>query len=374
MQRPGRTADAVKLEKRLYHREKQRMYRQQEADEVQFLKSRVRELEAAIAQHAQQKALRTLPWREVATGLADEAQVAMHQTRLLKSQKAVYKELAQRMSTWVAKNLRGIEKSLDPSRPSWRNSTLLKEPEARKLGFDWISQQLYHNVDRVLADCGFPPPTEHTSFDEFAVRETADDTFQYMWRHQLYVPVSLDVAIASARKSIYYYLSGVVWSPGNGKFIDSDMLKEVSPTMLYSHTVVSEDESVNLMWREFPVRDNRCVMVSQNIHDDETLPVINRQCNRQFWVTMEAVDETHTKVRVLYVNSQFSKKTATCRSTKRLRAGGFWTFRPTQRTISSRIASSAMRQWPVSNFSSLACKPLAAKSNRSVCSILVGRR
>ncbi|EQC33172.1 hypothetical protein SDRG_09158 [Saprolegnia diclina VS20] len=240
MQRPAPAArEAAKLEKRLYHREKQRMYRQQEADEVQFLKTR---------------------------------------------------------------------KSLDPSRPSWRNSTLLKEPEARKLGFEWISQQLYHNVDRVLADCGFPPPAEQTSFDEFVVRETADDTFQYMWRHQLVVPVSLDVAIASARKSIYYYLSGVVWSPGSGMFIDSDMLQEVSPTMLYSHTVVSADESVNLMWREFPVRDNRCVMVSQNIHDDETLPAIKRQCNRQFWVTMEVVDETHTKVRVLYVNSQFFNK------------------------------------------------------------------
>ncbi|OQR98331.1 hypothetical protein ACHHYP_08779 [Achlya hypogyna] len=302
------SAAADKLRKREYHREKQRMYRQEEANELNFLRGRVRDLEAEVARLSQRKALTTLSWREVASALGEEKRSVVHQRRLLQSQRKMYQDLALRMTTWVDQHTGRVKKPLDTSGGSWRNTTLLKEPESRKLGVDWITKQMFFNVDRVLRDCEFPAPSEGSFLNDFTIRELENDTFQYVWRQMTLVPFGLPFTLSILRRVIHQYITGAIWSPGNGKLLDQELLEGVGPNVQYARTVVSDAEAVNLIAREFAVGDDRVVVVSQNIHDDETLPECQRQCDRRFWVVLDKVSENETKISLLYINSHFFTK------------------------------------------------------------------
>ncbi|KDO19631.1 hypothetical protein SPRG_14307 [Saprolegnia parasitica CBS 223.65] len=44
----------------------------------------------------------------------------------------------------------------DPFKQSWRNSSLMAHESSRRLGFDWITKQLYHNIDAMIQHCGLP--------------------------------------------------------------------------------------------------------------------------------------------------------------------------------------------------------------------------
>ncbi|OQR95978.1 hypothetical protein THRCLA_07420 [Thraustotheca clavata] len=201
-----------------------------------------------------------------------------------------------------------IRKSIDESYQSWRNTTLFTETESRKLGFDWITKQMFNNTDRVFMDCDFPSPGDLMNFEDFTIRETIDDSFQYIWRHQVILPITMQQAVAAMRMMVLNFAKGAIWSPGNGILMDEELLEDVGREIVYSRTQVNELEAVNLLCREFSPSDKKCVFVSQNILDDEALPFIQRQCNRRFWIMLHSIHKNTTVCQTLYANSQFFTK------------------------------------------------------------------
>lgn len=108
--------------------------------------------------------------------------------------------------------------------PTWRHTTLLGDAPARKMGFDWITQQLYHNTDRVLQACQFPAPSDpRRMLEDFTITTQPDDSFQYIWRHQDQVEIPIEIVTLLTRLAVLAYLSGAIWAPGTGTFMDHEV-------------------------------------------------------------------------------------------------------------------------------------------------------
>ncbi|RHZ09823.1 hypothetical protein DYB37_009295 [Aphanomyces astaci] len=277
----------IKLQKNMYQREKQGKYRQQERALRGQLRNRIAVLEAILLR-AKRRGSLMLSWEDIALTMREEHDLAQVENRRLDQQVRHVRTLLHDMKRWVHATL-----SVSPShvKSTWHNFTLLQHPESRKLGMEWITQQLYHNLDSVQQRYGFPSMFSTVTEDDLNVVFDDSGCYQFIRRHELFMQNSLDELRGVMQADIWQFM--------------------INYARLHS----------NFLSREF-VEGNRIVYVGQQMHEDEAAPTIKLQRNRHVWYILQAIAPSVTKIRMLFVvSSSFSKWGQTPLDEE---ARGFW--------------------------------------------------
>ncbi|KAF0705626.1 hypothetical protein As57867_006975, partial [Aphanomyces stellatus] len=183
--------------------------------------------------------------------------------------------LAETMKRWVVQACH-VPISLGES-PARHKVTLAAHPAARRLGFDWITQQMYYNRDRVLA-------LFHDTIDD-----TNPDCLQYVWRWQREIDAPLEVVRDKfARANVDGQMRGSnIWpttpvpAAAAVEALDDEALSSLNAR--YVHTLWNPHRApVHFLSREFNTPD-QSVFVAQCIHDDECFPSTRAIRDRSLW-------------------------------------------------------------------------------------------
>ncbi|KAF0685804.1 hypothetical protein As57867_022256, partial [Aphanomyces stellatus] len=145
------------LQRRQYYRDKQRAHRRKLAQESADEDDEIARLRATIADLQQQLPISALSatgsdgalsWHLVAGVFRANSWRSMANRRTLLEQTLANDVLTRNMRRFVSLNLQAL-----PTRPRcimWQPATLLAQPEARKLGKEWLTQRMYHHTDEAL--------------------------------------------------------------------------------------------------------------------------------------------------------------------------------------------------------------------------------
>ncbi|KAF0689679.1 Aste57867_18916 [Aphanomyces stellatus] len=299
--------DAAKAERRLKERQKMQRYRQRLVAKMAFLKDTARRMEDQIRAHtlARRSSRTLLPWEHIANALREERDASSLTNATLKQECHDQTVLLQAMQLWVVRATGILPASPTTGGPTWQNVTLSAHPASRKLGFDWITQYLYHNTERTFHDMGF---SSGAAISDFGLDIESPECCQYVWRSQRIFPAPLEyVRDVFARPNIAGQLKGSYL--GNTTSLgaiheieaqDNEALRALNGR--YLHTAWGVNVLVHFLAREFH-EPNRCIFVAQNIHDDEALPNSALQRNRLIWLVLDRVGPDQTRVRGLCINS-----------------------------------------------------------------------
>ncbi|KAG9402709.1 hypothetical protein AC1031_007323 [Aphanomyces cochlioides] len=303
------------LKRRLYNREQQRLHRLHKSEEITRLREEAMALEAHVSQLAASSEVNDtgLPWKEVSCGLLEAIEDITRSNRTLKQNINDYHELIRHISAWVSSSCHVPRDPPEHRRP-WRNVSLPSHPPSRKLGFDWITQQLYHNADLMFQQFKFPALSSHEYLGDFTCDSVDDEGFQYTWRVQREMRIPFDQVARTIQENVVHYLLGASWSKEwsavnvlSSEPIDTPLLQEIGGKIAYARSQRSPDETVNFLCREFN-EDGKLTIVAQHILDDENQQTSRVQCNRMFWVTVDWTSEETTTMRVLFLSSNYFNK------------------------------------------------------------------
>ncbi|ETV91228.1 hypothetical protein H310_14093 [Aphanomyces invadans] len=292
-----------KLKKREYMRNIMRFYREEVRDEMASLKAQVAVLqqEYTIRTRASRsgalpsKRHLLLPWKDVSLALRDDLNACENERDVLRERVVALAHLLRTTTRWVSINLT----SMHANTPTWRNVTLDGTPASRDLGKAWITQQMYHNTDRMFGQYAYPPLSSTQEFYDIDV-EATEMCFQYHHRRQYVVDVPMDFVL----KAYKSHLCSVLMLDWYG-YQANTTLKETSGNTTLHQLRADDNEWMNLVTGEFHDDDDRCVFVIQQIQDDATAPTTQRQRNRMIWLDMRPVDGGKTQIRVLYRFAQY---------------------------------------------------------------------
>ncbi|ETV99581.1 hypothetical protein, variant [Aphanomyces invadans] len=280
------------LRRRLYNREQQRRHRYHKAEEAARLRIEVARLEDKKAKVADGRHVdetdTMLPWKEVCCAILESIEDTSQANRSLQKRSRRNQDLIQRITSWISSCRVPIVSHLDDKR-TWRHVTLLSHPPTRKLGFDWITQQLYYNANPMFQSNNFPSLASREYLGDFHCDTSVDDSFQYTWRVQRDLHIPFDQVVRTIQDKVVHYLIGAAWSKEWSTVnvlppvpLDTPLLREIGGKIAYGRTHRSADEDVNFLCREFS-EDGKITIVAQHIHDDENLQQCKVQCNRMFW-------------------------------------------------------------------------------------------
>ncbi|KAG9399434.1 hypothetical protein AC1031_011827 [Aphanomyces cochlioides] len=142
-------SDDEKLRRRLYFRDKQREHRNRLRHDIVAAKAEFEDLTAlATPLKAKHRPLvdadGALSWCVVAGVFREELNSSTSEHQSLLKETRARGTLLKAMQRFVSLNLQ-----LEPEGPvrHWHPATLLEHPQARELGKEWLTQQLYHNKD-----------------------------------------------------------------------------------------------------------------------------------------------------------------------------------------------------------------------------------
>ncbi|ETV93924.1 hypothetical protein H310_12267 [Aphanomyces invadans] len=298
----------IKLQKNKYQREKQGKYRQQEHALRAHLRRRVAELEAMLLRVKRRGSL-MLSWEDIAITMREARDVAVVENHRLHQQIQHVRTLMNDMRRWVQST-----RTVSPchANATWRNFTLLRHPESRKVGMEWITQQLYHNLDNVQKQYGFPPMFSTVTEDDLNVVFDDDGCYQFIRRHELFMQHSLDELRGVMQADIWQFMIN---------YARLHVCSDTPHVAIRHQTLDGAYEQSNFLSREF-IDGDRIVYVGQQIHEDEDAPTMKLQRHRHVWYILQRISPTVTKIRMLFiVSSSFSKdgKTPLCEE-----ARGFW--------------------------------------------------
>ncbi|KAF0719753.1 Aste57867_825 [Aphanomyces stellatus] len=307
-------ADAVahdeKLKRRKYMREMMRSYRKEHRNEVRFLEHHVRHLEEEMEKFMQKarkcKVERRdtqgeedgfMQWRDVAQGLREASEKSQADNNSLMRRAADSSSIVRDMQRWVASTLE-IQRSPNAKCLTWRNVSLLSNPLSRRLGKEWITQQMYHNTDRMFVEYGFPDiRDDHAIYD--LNLEFTSTCYQGVFRRQVTENIAFNAICAMYRQDLctLFCLDGF-------RIVDTRMVTEVTPNTSLHQIVNKNNEWISLLCGEFHERD-RSIFVVQQIQDDEKHGDEQRhQRNRMIWTEIRQLPGGAIKRRVLYLISQ----------------------------------------------------------------------
>ncbi|KAF0701186.1 Aste57867_8337 [Aphanomyces stellatus] len=142
-----------KVRRRVYLKHMRRMYRREAKEERVYLLNKIHELEHRL--EPLQDRFR-LPWRDVAIALGEARHVASTNCSKLLTRVKEMDLVVWEMQRWVAAQV-SLQGGLGSHVPTWREWSLLANPQSRHLGKAWIMQHMFHNTDRVFLEHGFPP-------------------------------------------------------------------------------------------------------------------------------------------------------------------------------------------------------------------------
>ncbi|KDO32147.1 hypothetical protein SPRG_03364 [Saprolegnia parasitica CBS 223.65] len=239
--------DDVATLKRRVNRDKKRAFRIKVQQQLDFLRRRVIELEADLRACL---ASTVLPWAEVARALRDDVTDGYATQRALRQQLARQQHVALLMARWVD----AVPPSLSAP-PSFTPISLDKDPEARQLGLDWVTKQLY--VHRYAVMDGLRLPIDNVqSFD--VTLAGANVVFRLVQRR---IWTNTTVAVVAGAYHRLYERNSFHFGLSGRRILDNAL----------PGTIYSRDAHENIVYRSFPSA-LEFVHVSQTIHDDHMYP------------------------------------------------------------------------------------------------------
>ncbi|KAF0720380.1 Aste57867_356 [Aphanomyces stellatus] len=293
----GKTQEIEKWQEK--ERKRHCLYRLEKKSEAAQLKLTQKELEAKLEQLLEASKLRQphiLSWRDAAKALKDARDGAHVRNRELRARIHMYERLVRDLSAWVQAT-DGVTRSLNPLCPTWRDVTLLANPESRKLGKEWITMQMFHNTDRVFQQHGFPS----WDCDDVDVYRDLDISFPesggclYTSRRHFVSTQSLEQSCDAVRQDCLAMLLVHV------NRVETSLREADANTQL--HTVhTTNDEFLNILCGEFATPD-RCTFVLRQIQRDDTQEGRFRQRNRMLWFDYFRLPNGCTKKRSLAIVS-----------------------------------------------------------------------
>ncbi|KAF0689675.1 Aste57867_18912 [Aphanomyces stellatus] len=308
------------MKKRMRQNVKMQRYRKRLVERADILRAEVAHLEADIDAYVvhQQERLRAapkaLPWKEVARAMQEDLDLTKKDNlalrRLCDSQAAI--SLA--MKRWVASSVSLLTSPSGNTVLSWRHVTIGTDPASRVRAFDWITRHLYHNTDYMLQQYLFPSASSSEIVNDYIVDVSNAHGLQYIRRHQISVPYSLEAVRDYFARPYCAHMGGSAFPPSNLAnsaaviAADDQMLRYYDGKLEYAHCSKAGGRAlVHTLVREFN-DPNRAVFVMQNVHDDALLPNDAIQRNRMRWVVLERISPNETKIRMLAIMSRrFSK-------------------------------------------------------------------
>ncbi|CAK4085429.1 unnamed protein product [Aphanomyces euteiches] len=277
-------AKEKKIWKRGYMRKYMQSHRDRDKREVEQLRQQVTALEHDLERLTgprQDKSSSTiLSWRDIALALneAKDEETARLDESKRKSQALA--RLIVDLTQWLSSPTQ-LPASLPPHRLSWRNVSLPGSKESRHLGKEWITQQMFHNIERVFMEKSMPPPYSLEWMEELDV-EVTDNSWHLDYRFHHVIKGNIEDEIAKHSKfhrhSMCQRLTVDAFNP-----ITINTLVETTKHTTLHQMVTSHGEFVNLLCGEF-IEPTRAVFVVQQIHHDEAVNLANpRQRDRIAW-------------------------------------------------------------------------------------------
>ncbi|KAH9098374.1 hypothetical protein Ae201684P_017589 [Aphanomyces euteiches] len=289
-------------------KQSQRMaqYREQKKQEFLVLEQSISKLErirTELLQRApkpKQKSL-LLPWKEVAKALRDLRSLGESQNKDLRSQLQRHQKLVEEMVHWVSLHY-SIEKPPSSGRRTWRHVSLLADLTSRKLGKEWITQQMFHNTDRVFQEYGFPSidATAHL-LQDFHFLFSEDQGYRFITRHFTIMNKPMDAFVEHYRNTLLPFQCCILG-------YDSDttpmLVNDTEGNIQQLALVTPRGEHVNLLTGDFRTPD-RIVFLGRQIQDDELHRHENRrQRDRMFWCDLHRMPDGTCRGRGLWIQSQ----------------------------------------------------------------------
>ncbi|KAF0692634.1 Aste57867_16299 [Aphanomyces stellatus] len=236
-----------------------------------------------------------LSWRDIAQALDDEVSSAHSKQRSLKLELESQTQLVRFMKEWVISNL-SIAISPNPICPTWRNCTLMADPQTRQLGKEWITKQMYHNAARVFATHGFPTGPTFASDFYIADVEYTDEGNEYIMGWQFVSMTPVGHLTARFRTLMCDALMTNSFYP-----IGASTIHEASDNTLLHQMVSKTGDYVNMLVGQFDdATDEKSVLVVRQILHDDTRPDVRQQRNRSAWMEIAAAAPGEpTKVRIV---------------------------------------------------------------------------
>ncbi|ETV75403.1 hypothetical protein H257_10253 [Aphanomyces astaci] len=258
-----------------YQRHAQKRYRKVRSGERQQLRQLVVELEAAKATAVAAASGRKnrppcstgmLSWADIALALQDAAQVSRSDAWELQVQVVNQARLGRAMWTYATNLLAARTCLRQGIIETWQHVSLPRSPPARREGLDWITTQLYHNADAVVAGLGFPATGE--LFFDIQVAEERDGGHTVTIRHQREVDESWD-SVTARYHSFFIASNGFGYDAVETLHDDNDDENDSS--------VVRSDKVDNTWWT-----DRRLVYRRRNIGNQVVGDMMQNYVHRQF--------------------------------------------------------------------------------------------
>ncbi|KAF0683094.1 Aste57867_24782 [Aphanomyces stellatus] len=305
--------------RREYNREKQRLVRERAELALAALQDTIEALEAEVGRRRQQDKARRrrgdhmentetlLPWREIAAAMAEETRVSNASNRALQANVERMRRVAISMYTWVFGHvIRAAPAESMSCTAHLTRTSLGADPASRRLSYAWLTDRLYHNVDRLLDGHGlhYRPVVvdEGDAIGDVIVEFDDDDLMMLSTRTRRHVPATFHHVCRA--------YDALAMPGAKGDFIlagRTRLLEDVAggSEIVYSRAVWTRNERPwidNKVWRTYR-SVTRVVVVSQTIHDDATFPVTALQRHRIGILVVDRLDATRTLVRELNLNS-----------------------------------------------------------------------
>ncbi|KAF0719748.1 Aste57867_820 [Aphanomyces stellatus] len=299
-----------KLRRRAYMRNMMKIYRDEFKMEMAYLRSKESELEGQLRNILDARralpdptasSTNQLPWKEIALALKSEKGQTIDQLKELKGHVDEYHGVIRDMERWVATQL-SIPRSpceVNHTR-TWRHTTLLAHPTSRELGKAWITEQMYHNTDRMLQQYQFRNvDAPHELYDIDVVANSDSGAYEYIHRRQFDIDLPASLLMTMYRDIICSLLVIDHQRPVHTR----GPPEESGHTRL--HCMSTAHETVRLLTGEFH-EARRSVFVAQQIQTDEldTPWTGGVQRNRSIWTEVHSISPTKSRLRTLYFYSQ----------------------------------------------------------------------
>ncbi|OQR87073.1 hypothetical protein ACHHYP_09570 [Achlya hypogyna] len=284
---------------RLRNRLKQQRHKARYINERDLLQDQVAQLTALLATWRPHPRLATLPWRDVAAGLADAVDEAQTTRAALQRRYAVLQDLMRGALLVGASISRHNNVPTSAMDFAWECMTLATDPTARRLGLDWYTKHMYHNTDMMLERSRFP---SDGAVSDVIVDECGNDCVDVFGRVQVNHNVSFEEAYAILAPRINTLLRGDSMAHTSA-FLDQQITSEIDPTLVYRRMAVSGDDSRYYVSREFAT-EGRVVFLLGNLAHDELQPANQTWRPRRFWYVLER-HGTGCRVRFMWYNGPY---------------------------------------------------------------------
>ncbi|KAF0684211.1 Aste57867_23797 [Aphanomyces stellatus] len=288
--------------RRQYFREKQRKHRQhrrKDKDEIASLRRELADLQLQVHERTRHTRTTTtdvtlpLSWEVVSSVFRHHSSLSLAEQKDLLAQVVANKVTLADIQSFVASCVQV------PRVMSWgqlyRKATLPAAPEGRLRAKEWLTLQMYYNMDRLWQQF---PPVGATDVFQHPDIQFDGPCINFVGHEQLLLPFPLHGVASVLRHRL-----NAVWQFAP----DTLTVERESNTAYYRHTGSSIDPTWNLLVAHF-TEANRCVMVLRRVQADDAAATDAaarpRTAYALEWKDLRRVSATETSMRTLCVVSQ----------------------------------------------------------------------